>query len=133
MSRRNSNLDVSILPPAPAFDSKTGEKLPKENLEIQLESSEHSIFLMQKLRIGKSYCLTFYDSGANTHLIEETVAENEKLQRFSESHADLGVIRGGTLTAEYGNFRFNLGLGKEGIYHEIRAVGMKNVTTEFGE
>ena len=89
---RNSNLDVGILPPAPAYDSETGEKLPEENLEIQSESSEHFIFLMQQLRIGKSECLTFYDSGANTLLIEEI--ENEKLQRFSENCVELGVKRG---------------------------------------
>ena len=44
-------------------------------------------------------------------MIDETLAENKKLQRF----------------------RFNLGSGKEGIYHEIRAVGMKSVTMEFRE
>ena len=58
-SRRNSSLDASILPPAPAFDSETEEKLPEENQEIKYESSEHSIFLMQNLRIGKSDCLMF--------------------------------------------------------------------------
>ena len=130
-SPRNSNLDASILPPTPAFDSETGERLPEENLEIQSESSEHSIFLMQNSRIGKNDCLTFYDSGANTHLIDETLAENKKLQRFLENHTDLGIIS--TLTAESGNLRFNLASRKEGIYYEIRAVRMKNVTTEFGE
>ena len=79
MTRRNSNLDASILPPAPVFDSETGEKLAEENLKIQPESSEHSVFLMQRLRIGKSECLTFFDSGANTHLIEKTLAENDQL------------------------------------------------------
>ena len=32
---------------------------------------------------------------------------------------------------EYGNFRFNLGPREDQIYHEITAVGMKNVTAEF--
>ena len=66
-------------------------------------------------------------------MIEKTLIENDKLQKLSESHAELGVIGGGTLTAESDSFRFNLGSGKEGIYHEIRAVGMNNVTTEFAE
>ena len=89
---------------------------------------------MQRLRIGKSECLSFFVSGANTHLIEKTLAENEKLQKLWECHAELEVIGGGTLTAESGSFRFNLGSGKEGIYHKIRAVGMNNVTSaEFAE
>ena len=98
-NRRNSSLDASTLPPAPTFDSETGEKIPDENLEIHPESSEHSIYLMQNLRIGNSNCLTFFDSGANDHLIDGTLAEKEKLQKISENHADLGVIGGGTITA----------------------------------
>ena len=89
--------------------------------------------MMQRLRIGKSECLTFFDSGANNHLIEKSLATNENLQRLSECHAELGVIGGGTLTAELGSFRFNLGSGQDGVYHEIRAVGMDSVTSEFAE
>ena len=88
---------------------------------------------MQKLKIGKSECLTFFDSGANTHLIEKSLATNENLQRLSECHAELGVMRGGTLTAEFGSFRFNLGSGQDGVYHKIRAVGMDSVTSELAE
>ena len=60
---RNSNLNLSNLLPAPIFDSETEEKLEDKYLKIEPESSEHSIFLMQRLRIGKSECLTFFDSG----------------------------------------------------------------------
>ena len=31
------------------------------------------------------------------------------------------------------NFRFNLGSGKDGICHKIKAIGIKNFTPEFGE
>ena len=34
---------------------------------------------------------------------------------------------------EYGNFRFNLVSGEDKIYHEITAVGMRNVTAGFGK
>ena len=132
LKRRNSNLDASTLPPAPTFDSETGERIPDENLEIHPESSEHSLYLMQNLRIGTSNFLTFFDSGANAYLIDETLAEKEKLHRFSENQVDLGVIGGRTITAESGNFRYNLGSGKDGICHEIRTIGLKNVTSEFG-
>ena len=43
------------------------------------------------------------------------------------------MIGGGVITVESGNFRFNLGSGKDGVYHEIRAIEIKNVTTEIGE
>ena len=32
---------------------------------------------------------------------------------------------------EYGSFRFNLGPGEDGKYHEITAVGMENATAEY--
>ena len=76
------------------------------NLKIESESSEQSIFLMQRLRIGQSECLMFFDSGANTHLVEKTLAVNENLQRFSECETEIGVIGGGTLAMESGSFRF---------------------------
>ena len=75
----------------------------------------------------------FFDSGANTHLINGDLAKKEKLQTISKNHSALGVIRGGTITTDSGNFRLNLGSGKEGICHEIRAIGIKNVTLELGE
>ena len=88
---------------------------------------------MQNLRIGNSNCLTFFNSGVNAHLIDGELAEKEKLQLISSNHTVLGVIGGGSVTMEFGNFRFNLGSGEDKIFHEITAVGIKNVTSEFGE
>ena len=102
-------------------------------MKIHPESSKHSIYLMQNLRIGNSDCLTLFDSTANAHLIDGKLAKKEKLQRISENNSALGVIGGGTITTESSNFRFNLGSGKDGICHEIKAIGIKNVTLEFGE
>ena len=97
------------------------------------ESSENSIYLMQNLRIGNSDCLTFFDSGANAHLVNGQLEEKEKLQLISSNSTALGVIGGGSVMTEYGNFRFNLGPGEDKIYHEITAVGMRNVTCGFGK
>ena len=57
--------------------------------------------------------------------------KKENLQRISENQSALGVIGGGTITSESGDFRFNLGSWNDGISHEIRS--MKSVTSEFGE
>ena len=88
---------------------------------------------MQNLRIGNSDCLTFFDSGANAHLIDGQLVEKEKLKLISNNSTALGVIGGGSVVTEYGNFRFNLGPGEDRIYHEITAVGMRNVTTSLGK
>ena len=55
------------------------------------------------------------------------------MQKISDNHSALGVIGGGTINTGFGNFRFNSGSGKNGIFHEKAALGMKNVTTEFAE
>ena len=65
--------------------------------------------MMQNLRIGNSNCLTFFDSGLNAHLIDGELAEKDKLQLIPRNHTALGVIGGGSVTTEFGNFRFNLG------------------------
>ena len=67
------------LPPPPTFGSETGERIFDEKLKVHPESSEASIYLMQKLRIRNSKCLTFFDSGANTHLIDSELAKKEKI------------------------------------------------------
>ena len=88
---------------------------------------------MQNLRVGDSNCLTFYDSGANTHLIDRQLARLEELQLISNKAVALGVIGGGSIRTEYGSFCFNLGPGEDGKYHEITAIGMHKVTSGFGE
>ena len=60
----------NIFPQAPVIDSETGYRVMCENENICSESSESLIYLMHSLRVGDSNCLTFFDSGTNTHLIE---------------------------------------------------------------
>ena len=43
------------------------------------------------------------------------------------------MIAGGQVESEFGKFRFNLGPGEDDKYHEITAVGMKDVTAGFGK
>ena len=110
-----------------------GVQVSCQDKNLCSESSENSIYLIQNLRIGNSDCLTFYDSGANAHLIDRQLAEKEKLQLISSNSTALGVIGGGSVVTEYGNFRFNFGPGEDRMYHEITAVGMRNVMAGFGK
>ena len=54
-------------------------------MKIHPESSEHSIYLMQKLRIVNSDCLNFFDSGANPHLIGKFSKEGKVAEDFRKS------------------------------------------------
>ena len=75
----------------------------------------------------------FFDTGANSHLIYGDLASKEGLQLISHEQTKLGLISGGQVESEFGKFRFNLGPGEDKKYHEITAVGMKDITTEFGK
>ena len=86
---------------------------------------------MQNLRVGDSICLTFFDSGANTHLIDGQLSRSEELQLISSKAIALGVIGGSRswLSTE----AFDSTWDQDGKYHKITAVGMDNVTSGFGE
>ena len=48
---------------------------------------------------------------------------------ITSSHpTSLTVVGGGNLKTEYGSYRFNLGPGVSGEYHEISCIGMDSVT-----
>ena len=120
---------VTLFPQASVIDSETGYRIRCESEDICPESSESPIYLMQNLRVGDSNCLTIYESGANTHLIDGQLTRLEELQLISNKSIALGAIGGGSIRTEYGSFLFNLGTGEDGKYHKITAIGM----SEFGE
>ena len=91
-SSLDSSRGINILPPAPTIDSKTGLQVWCQEGNVCSESSESSIYLMQNLRIGNSDCLTFFETGANAHLINGQLANKEKLQLISSKSTALGVI-----------------------------------------
>ena len=69
-SSTESSQGVKIFPPAPTIDSETGFRVLCQDTDICTESTESFIYLMQNIEIGQSDCLTFFDSGANAHLID---------------------------------------------------------------
>ena len=72
-----------------------------------------------------------FDSGANTHLVDGNNAEREGLQMISDKTSAIRVVGGSEIKTEHGVYRFNLGPGEENVYHEIVAIGMSSVTSEF--
>ena len=87
-TRQNSG----ILSQALIFNSETGAQVTSINENICPESPDNSIYFMQNPRIGNSECLTFFHSGANSHLIDGQLAEKEELQLISSEYTILGFI-----------------------------------------
>ena len=132
-SPHESSHGLKMFHPAPSIDSETGLRVQCQDEDISPESTEFSIYLMQNLRVGDSNCLTCFDSGASAHLVDGQLARNEELQLISNKTTTLGLIRGGSIMTEYGDFQFNLGPGEDGKYHEITAMGMESGKAGFGE
>ena len=118
--------------PAPSIDSETGESIKIPSESIIPEVLEHSCYLMQTIKIRNSKVLVFFDHGANIHIIDGSLAEKEGLQRVSSNPTCLTVVGGNRVKSNHGTFRFNLGPGDNGEFHEVVCVGMSDVTAGFG-
>ena len=118
--------------PAPSIDSETGRINSVSPEKIIHKVSEHSCYLMQTIKIGSSEALVFFDRGANIHIIDGSLAEKEGLQKVSSSPTSLTVVGGSKVRSNHGTYRFNLGPGEKGEYHEVVCVGMDDVTGSFG-
>ena len=87
---------------------------------------------MQTIKIGSSEALVFFDQVVNIHIIDGSLAEKEGLQKVSNDPTNLTVVGGSKVRSNHGTFRFNLGPGEKGEYHEVVCVGMDDVTGGFG-
>ena len=115
----------------PCIDTASGTRVYPEQELIKLEIDQHAHYLMQILQIGESQVLTFFDSGANSHLISGEIAEAENLEKYSSRPTRITVVGGGSVCSEYGSYKFGLGPDEENKFHELRCIGIEDVTTEF--
>ena len=83
-----------------------------EEDNICTEGPENSIYLMENLRVGNSNCLTFFDSGANAHLIDGQMARQEDLQLISNKSVALIIIGGGSIRLSMAALDLTWDLGK---------------------
>ena len=118
---------------APTIDSSTGRRIDHGVETIIPEVREQSFYLMQELLIGNSECLAFFDGGSNTHLMEGKLAIREGLQVISEKPNIISVVGGSQITTNFGTYRFNLGPGDNGEFHELVCLGMEKVSGRFEE
>ena len=88
---------------------------------------------MQWLRIGGHNHLIFFDREANAHLVQGKMAVASRFELTSSCPTSLTVVGKGKLKTEYGSYRFNLGPGAGGEYHEISCLGMDSVTSKFNK
>ena len=117
--------------PVPALDTTSGKVKSVKKDKVIPEIEEDCIFVMQILNLKGRDCLTFYDRGANQHLISGQLAEDISLKVVNSEPVIVGVVGGGTIWTEYGSYKLRLGPTQNGMFHEITAQGMRHVTDKF--
>ena len=114
------------------FNTQTGlaEQLSPSSTVVR-PSTEEPFYIMQTLCIAGERALTFFDSGANTHLVEGSLAEHAGFTVLSDRSVSIGVVGGGTIRSGYGQYSCILGPDVLGRHHEIECQGLERISEEF--
>ena len=115
----------------PSINTSNGETIVVDDDVIVHENPEESFYIMQMFDIRGEECLTFFDRGANQHLIEGSLAEKTNLKVLNPRSTPIGVVGGGRIWTQYGMYCLNIGPTLEGNYHEVKCQGITNVTEEM--
>lgn len=94
---------------------------------------EEAFYVMQTLNLGGEDVLAFYDSGSNTHLVEGDLAERVGFTVLSNNCVPIGVVGGGSIWSEYGQYSCILGPDKDGVFHELECQGLTRISSAFPE
>ena len=115
----------------PNIDTYSGERMEIDEALILEESENDAFYVMQTLHLGGQDVLTFYDRGANHHMIKGELAEDIDLKVITDQPINIGVVGGGKVWTKFGTYSVSLGPTKEGYFHKISAQGIDKITDMF--
>ena len=115
----------------PSFNTRSGILDNPKVSDVIKEVDEDSISIMQLLNIQGKSVLVLFDSGANQNLIDGPLAEELKIKVISEEPSAIGVVSGGQIWTEYGQYQLAIGPTPAGRFYEIKAQGISAVTGTF--
>ena len=120
--------------PSQVYDTRDGStRLIQQQDKIVKPSKERPFFVMQQLRIGGEDVLTFYDSGANVHLVEGALAERVGFNVLDNKCVSISVVGGGQVWSEYGQYACILGPDANSQYHQIECQGLERIASYVPE
>ena len=120
--------DAELVADGEVFDDSGGveDKLLPEQFEESLDDHEKLLDLLSE---SNTLC--------SVHRAQEKVqrfrdTKDKDLRRVSSNPTCLTVVGGNKVKSNHGTFRFNLGPGDNGEFHEVVCVGMSDVMASFG-
>ena len=129
--KRTRTRKVDSAEETPFIDTSTGETLTISKEKIIPESKQEAFYVMQLLNLRGQDVLTFFDRGANMHLIEGELAEDIDLKVVTDEPITIGVVGGGKISTNYGTYAVHLGPTEDGYFYELSAQGIEHVTDKF--
>ena len=115
----------------PVINTRTGNAVDVNRRDIIRESFEEATYILQIFNLRGFDCLSFYDRGANQHLIEGDLAERAKLKVLNPKSVPIGVVGGSRIWTEYGMYSVILGPDNDNKYHELNCQGIKKITGDL--
>jgi hypothetical protein len=117
-----------------AYNTRTGGmRTITQKDTVILPSKEEAFFVMQQLSIGGEDVLTFYDSGANIHLVEGELAERVGFTVLNDRCVSIGVVGGGQVWSEYGQYSCVLGPDTDRKLHLVELQGLARISAYVPE
>ena len=117
--------------PTPVINTSTGKEKERRDAKIIEDSDYDSFYVMQLLNLYGTDVLTFFDRGANQHLINGHIAEELGLKVESSRPAAIGVVGGSQFWTKYGTYSVALGPTEDNYYYKFIAQGIDPITSKF--
>jgi hypothetical protein len=114
------------------YNTQTG-KLRAVNITdcVVSNPSECACYVMQQLNIAGRRVLAFYDSGANSNIVEYDLAQDAGFHQIGFQTVSFNVAGGGSVRSSYGQFSAILGPDVNGNIHDIECQAVDQITGTF--
>jgi hypothetical protein len=114
------------------YNTQTG-KTRAVNLTDRVVStpSECACYVMQHLKIAGRRVLAFYDSGANSNLVEYDLARDAGFHQIGLQTVSFNVAGGGSVRSSCGQFLAILGPDVNGNIHDVECQALGQITSMF--
>jgi len=115
------------------YDTHTGSARPVDHRKDKIvkASDEDAGYVMQLLSFGNEKVLTFFDTGANSNLVQAKLARDVGFLQLSTKPVVIGVAGGGELVTDHGQYMAVLGPDQDGLSYEVEAQAVTQVTRRF--
>jgi hypothetical protein len=114
------------------YNTQTGKtRAVNINDRVVSTPTECACYVMQQLNIAGRRVLAFYDSGANSNIVEYDLARDAGFHQIGFQTVSFNVAGEGSVRSSYGQFSAILGPDVNGNIHDIECQAVDQITGTF--